>query len=132
MRVAYSADRAFVPASHEDPRSPGAWKKVLFGKGDLVAGTVPMVNWGRLPAGKSFAAHYHEDMQEVFVVFQGEAEMTVEGRPVRLGAGDAIAVDPREVHQMRNCGGGDLLYMVFGIATGQSGRTIVVEARPPA
>ncbi|MGA2067866.1 MAG: cupin domain-containing protein [Thermoguttaceae bacterium] len=130
MRIAYAADRRYVPASHEDPRSPGAWKKVLFQKGELVSGSVPMVNWARLPPGKGFAAHYHEDMQEVFILVQGEAAMTVAGRLVRLGPGDALAVDPREVHQMRNCGSGEVEYVVFGIATGQGGRTVVAAESP--
>jgi mannose-6-phosphate isomerase-like protein (cupin superfamily) len=127
MKTAYSTERAFVPASHENPLAAGVWKKVLFQKGDLLAGSVPMVNWSRLPVGKSFAAHYHEDMQEVFILVQGEAEMTVAGAVVRLRRGDAVAVGPREVHHMRNCGSEDVEYVVFGVATGQGGRTVVVE-----
>ena len=55
----FAADRSFVPAGHEDPRSPGVWKKVLLEQAELRPGTVRMINWARLPIGKSFAPHYH-------------------------------------------------------------------------
>jgi len=115
-----------VPASHENPLAPGVWKKVLFGKAEFQPGRVQMVNWARLPAGSQFAAHYHEDMQEVFVIVQGVAEMTVSGQTAELRRGDAILVDVREVHQMRALGTDDVEYVVFGVASGQEGRTVVV------
>jgi mannose-6-phosphate isomerase-like protein (cupin superfamily) len=127
MRILRASDRSFVPASHEDPRSPGAWKRVLFEKADLQAGVVQMINWARLPAGSRFAAHYHEDMQEVFIIIQGTAEMRVAAETAVLNRGDAIAIDPREVHQMRNLGDSDVEYLVVGISAGKDGRTVVVE-----
>lgn len=126
MKIARATNCPFVPASHENPLAPGVWKKVLFDKTSFPAGQVQMVNWARLPIDHQFAAHYHEDMQEVFVMVQGVAEMTVGHQAVELRRGDAILVEPREVHRMRNAGGEDVEYMVFGVAAGQSGRTVVV------
>jgi mannose-6-phosphate isomerase-like protein (cupin superfamily) len=126
MKIARAADVTFIPASHESRLTPGVWKKVLFAKADFQPGQVPMVNWARLPAGSAFAAHYHEDMQEVFVIVAGETEMTVAGQTVELGRGDAILVDVGEVHRMHNLGSKDVEYVVFGIAAGHNGRTVVV------
>jgi mannose-6-phosphate isomerase-like protein (cupin superfamily) len=86
-----------------------------------------MINWARLPVDHRFAAHYHEDMQEIFILVQGEAEMTVAGQTAVLGRGDAIAIDPREVHAMRNLGNEEVEYVVVGITAGQGGKTVVVE-----
>ncbi len=126
MKIIRSDDKTFVPASHENPLAPGVWKKVLFQRGELQPGTVQMVNWARLPAGNSFAAHYHEDMQEIFIIIAGEATMVVAAQTVVLSRGDTIAIDPREVHRMSNCGSEDVEYLVLGITADQGGKTVVV------
>ena len=126
MRIVRGGEIDFVPASHEDPRDPGCLKRVLAGKQDLMAGKVQMVNWSKLPVGKSFQSHYHEDMQEIFVLTDGEVTMTIEGQEYRLVAGDAVLVDPREVHDMTNVGQVDVTYIVFGISKETGGKTVVV------
>ena len=94
MKTSFGADHPFVPASHENPLDPGVWKKVLFPQADLQSGVVQMVNWARLPAGKRFAAHYHEDMQEIFVILQGEAHLQVGADRVVMRRGDAVRAVP--------------------------------------
>jgi mannose-6-phosphate isomerase-like protein (cupin superfamily) len=126
MKIIRGNDKPFIPASHENPLAPGVWKKVLFQRDELQPGAVQMVNWARLPAGNSFAAHYHEDMQEIFIIVSGEAEMDVAGQSVTLGRGDTIAIDPREVHRMTNRGREDVEYLVVGITGNQGGKTVVV------
>jgi mannose-6-phosphate isomerase-like protein (cupin superfamily) len=126
MKLIRSADLSFLPAGHEDPNSPGVWKKVLFQKADLQAGRVQMVNWARLPVGSAFAPHYHEDMQEFFVIVQGTAEITVGAQTAMLGRGDALLIDAREVHVMCNVGEQDVEYLAVGISSGQDGKTVVV------
>ena len=126
MKVIHFADKAYVPASHENPLAPGVWKKVLFARDELQPGTVQMINWARLPAGSSFAAHYHEDMQEIFIIVSGEAEMAVSGETVVLGPGDAIAIDAGEVHRMNNRGDVDVEYVVVGITGNKGGKTVIV------
>jgi len=127
MQVIRSADRPFVAAGHEDPRDPGVWKRVLFDRADLQPGGVQMINWARMPAGREFAAHYHEDMQEVFIILRGEAELTVGDDTVTLRAGDAVRIDPREAHQMANATDDDCDYLALGITADTGGRTVVVE-----
>ena len=117
----------FIPASHENPSDPGVLKKVLFGPGELVAGTVQMVNWAKLLPGKSFAAHYHEDMDEVFVMISGEVEMTVNHEKKVLGRGDAVLVPLCHVHSMKNLTEDNVEYIVFGISRGKNGKTVVLK-----
>lgn len=121
------ADRSgFVPASHENPQAPGVFKRVIAAADQFQAGRVQMLNWARLPAGSSFQWHYHEDMQEVFVLVKGQALMCGAGQTLLMQAGDAVIVDAHEPHQMRNDQPEDAEYLVFGISSGQNGRTIVV------
>jgi mannose-6-phosphate isomerase-like protein (cupin superfamily) len=126
MRIIRAIDKSFIPASHENPLAPGVWKKVLFQRDDLQPGTVQMVNWARVPVGSSFAAHYHEDMQEIFILVAGEAEMVVSGETVVLGRGDTIAIDAGEIHRMTNRGSNEVEYVVLGITGNRGGKTVVV------
>lgn len=127
MHIVRGSSLAFLPASHEKPDQPGVLKKVLGTRSDFVAGQVQMLNWSLCPTGSSFRLHYHEDMQEVFVIFNGTVAMEVDGQTATLHAGDAIFVAPGQVHKMTNTCQEDVTYLVFGIATGQNGKTVVVE-----
>lgn len=127
MKVIRGSAIEFVPASHEDPHNPGVLKRVLATNADLQTGQVQMLNWARLPIGSSFAAHYHQDMQEAFVILSGKVQMTVDGQQVELSQGDAILIDANEVHKMINIGDQLADYIVFGISSQNGGQTIVVE-----
>ena len=130
MRYIPHSAATFVPASHENPVAPGVLKKVLATKHQLQDGHVQMINWSLLPVGSSFRPHYHEDMQEVFIMVSGDAEMTVAEEVVPLQTGDMMIVEPREVHTMRNTGSTDVVYIVLGISSEQGGQTIVVPDSP--
>jgi len=127
MNVIRGSQIRFIPAAHEDANNPGVLKRVLATRDDLLGGRVQMLNWARLPGGRAFRPHYHEDMQEVFVIVSGQARMRVGDETVLLAAGDAIVVEPREVHEMENDTDHDVDYIVFGITLDQGGRTVVVE-----
>lgn len=118
---------SFVPAGHEHPTAPGVLKKVLAAKADLQPGRVQMINWARMGVGKQFTRHYHEDMQEIFVIVAGEAEITVGVETATIRCGDAVVIDAREVHQMRNIGEQDVDYLAIGITSEAGGETVVVE-----
>lgn len=130
MRVVYASELEFIPASHEDPEDPGVLKKVLATKEHLQVGKIQMLNWSWLRAGKSFEKHYHEDMQEVFIIAHGNVTMAVETRgeihELSLGPGDAVLVDPREVHWMTNPTESDVFYLVFGVSDETGGKTVRV------
>ncbi len=128
MQIVRGEQIEFTPASHEDPNDPGVLKRVLATRHDLIVGKVQMVNWALLPVGKSFQRHYHEDMQEVFIIVTGTVAVTVDEHEDRLQRGDAILVDPREVHKMENICDEDVHYIVFGISCGEGGQTVVCES----
>jgi mannose-6-phosphate isomerase-like protein (cupin superfamily) len=126
MKIVRSTDLAFVPASHENVDSPGVWKKVLLEKDDLVEGRVQMINWAMLPTGRSFKAHYHEDMQEIFVIMKGGARITVDTQETELAQGDVVVIPAGGVHEMENIGTENVEYVVVGISEGRGGTTVVV------
>jgi mannose-6-phosphate isomerase-like protein (cupin superfamily) len=127
VKVVNFKDLEFIPASHEDPKNPGVLKKVLFLKDDFQKGHVQMINWAYLPKGKSFQNHYHEDMEEAFILISGQAEMIVGEEKIEMLKGDALVVPKKTNHLMKNIGKTDLEYIVVGVSLGKNGKTIVVE-----
>ncbi len=126
MKIFRLQDLEWIPASHESPQSPSVWKKVLLQKADLPEGRVQMVNWCRMEPEKAFRAHYHEDMEEIFLILKGQAKILVNGEEAEMGEGEAVILLPREIHQMKNVGGEDLEYLAVGISQGIGGKTVVV------
>ncbi|MDY6838240.1 MAG: cupin domain-containing protein [Thermodesulfobacteriota bacterium] len=129
MKVIRSTALQYIPASHEDPISPGVLKKVLLRKEDLIEGRVQMINWALLPVGKAFRSHYHQDMEEVFIVIHGNAKITVGKEQAKIGPGDVVVIPVGTVHKMENTGKENLEYLVMGVSLGQKGKTVTV--RPP-
>ena len=119
--------RPLVPASHEDPERPGVYRRLIASRDELSDGRIQMINWAHLPVGHAFRAHYHQDMEETFVIMTGQCVMEVEGNRVELGRGDALVVAAGEVHSMRNTGDEPVDYLVVGITRGENGQTVVVE-----
>jgi mannose-6-phosphate isomerase-like protein (cupin superfamily) len=76
--------------------------------------------------GKAFRAHYHEDMEEVFLILKGQAKILVNGKEAGLAEGEAVVIPLREVHEMENVGGEDLEYLAVGISQGTGGETVLV------
>jgi len=84
-----------------------------------------MVNWCRMEPGKAFRAHYHEDMEEIFIILKGQAKILVNGEEAEMGEREAVVILPRKVHEMKNAGAEDLEYLAIGISQGKGGRTIL-------
>ncbi len=117
----------FLPASHENKTYPGVFKKILFTHKDFLEnGHVRMINWAFLSIGSSFTAHYHEDMEEVFIITTGKVKLCVENKQFILESGDSILIPAKSVHQMINFGQKDVNYIVIGISKKGIGNTVSV------
>ncbi|MGW2490572.1 cupin domain-containing protein [Streptomyces sp. NPDC001606] len=57
-----------------------------------------------LVAGDHITEHYHPYSEEFLHVVEGELEMTLDGRPVRLAAGDSLLVPIGVRHRLVNTG----------------------------
>lgn len=64
----------------------------------------PLTNFSQatFPPGEIAHAHSHPDMLEVFFIQSGHAAMTVNGVEYALAAGSCIAIEPHEIHELRN------------------------------
>lgn len=126
MKVIRFNELAYIPASHEDAKNSNVWKKVLLTHKDLIAGRVLMVNWAKLPVGRTFRAHYHEDMQEIFIILTGQVRIRVGNEETVLEKCDAVVIPPQTVHEMTNLVDHDAEYLVIGITHNKGGQTVIV------
>lgn len=126
MVIIRAKDLKYIPASHEDQNNPGVWKKILFKKAELVNGRIQMINWAKLPVGKTFLPHYHEDMDEVFIILNGKVKIKIDKEEAELEKGDAVVTPMKKVHQMSNICSEDVEYLVIGISRELNGKTINV------
>lgn len=127
MKIVRGDKLQFIPASHEDSSFPGALKKVLFKKPEILAGRIEMVNWSKIPTGKAFKPHYHEDMDEVFIILTGKAKIKVGDEEEILKQGDAVIISMGKVHEMKNIGQEDVDYIAMGISLEKRGKTVIVS-----
>jgi len=65
-----------------------------------VQGSLQMINWAKLPAGRAFRGHYHVDMQEIFIIVRGRPRITVGDESSDLAPGDGVAIAAGAVHVM--------------------------------
>lgn len=127
MKIVRFNDLSFIPASHEDPKDPGALKKVLLKRDDLPVGRIQMINWSKIPTGKSFKPHYHESMMEVFIIISGKVKVKIDDEEEILEKGDMVIALEKQVHTMENIGDVDVDYFAMGVATDIAGKTITLR-----
>lgn len=118
-----------IPASHENPTDPGVLKKILLKKEDIPNGHIQMINWSTLLPHKTFQNHYHEAMDEIFIILNGHVKVTMNNEIETLTKGDAVVVPSTKHHTMTNMGDTPVHYIAIGIVVGEGGRTIIVEKK---
>jgi len=58
----------------------------------------------RLAAGLSTTPHRHARTEEIYYILEGQGLMRVDRQQREVGPGDAIAILPGQLHQIRNTG----------------------------
>lgn len=126
MKVIRFKDLKFIPASHENPKDPGALKKVLLKRDDIPSGRIQMINWAKIPVGKTFKPHYHERMIEVFIIMSGKVKAKIDKEEAILEKGDMVIAMEGQTHTMENLSDDDVEYFAMGIVTSEGGKTVIV------
>jgi quercetin dioxygenase-like cupin family protein len=81
------------------------------------------VNAVVMPAGIESGRHYHDEQEELYLVYSGQVEFEFgDGSKHVLGPGGMARVDPATIRQMRNLGDGDAVYICVGGKDGYVGR----------
>jgi mannose-6-phosphate isomerase-like protein (cupin superfamily) len=69
-----------------------------------------------LPAGSSVGKKRHEGVEEVYYVMRGDGIARVNDESAEIHKGDAIPIHFSDVHSFENKSGGDLEFLIVGIA----------------
>lgn len=125
-RVIHFASLPSLPASHEDPKDPGVLKKILITYKDVIPGKIQMVNWCTLLPKKSFRSHYHETMDEIFIILSGKVKMVIDNETIMMQKRDTVIIPKRSIHTMTNLGSKTVEYIAIGVTADDKGKTVVV------
>lgn len=80
-----------------------------------------------MKAGKSFARHHHESMDEIFIILSGKAKIKINNESSLVEATDTVYIPQQAEHEMKTIGAKDLEYIAIGIVNKAGGKTIVVK-----
>ena len=72
---------------------------------------------GEIPVGSGIGHHFHNTVEEMFVILNGEAQFTINGRTALLQGPVAVICRTGESHAILNTGGETVQWMNFQAAT---------------
>ena len=72
---------------------------------------------GEIPAGSGIGHHFHNTVEEMFVILNGEAQFTINGRTALLQGPVAVICRTGESHAILNTGGETVQWMNFQVAS---------------
>ncbi len=83
----------------------------------------------RLPAGTATTPHHHVVTEEIYYVLEGQAEMLLDDELQTVGPGDAIAIPPGVIHQIRNTGSVTLKFLCCCVPAYEHSDTVLHEEK---
>lgn len=93
--------------------NPVIKKRVLIASGEFPH----LTNFSRavFPPGEIAPVHNHSDMVEIFYIEDGAAVIEVEGENISLPKGSCIAIEPGELHELKNLSESPMTVLYFGL-----------------
>ena len=81
-------------------------------KSDLVAMGKLFVGLNAFEPGHEHRTHIHNGQDKLYLVLEGEGDVTVENETARISSGDLVTIQSGEEHALVNSGLGRLVVMV--------------------
>jgi mannose-6-phosphate isomerase-like protein (cupin superfamily) len=72
-----------------------------------------------LPPGNCSAPHFHKESDESYLILSGIATMQIDGQLFTLEAGEAVLIEPLEVHQISNQGEEAIVFLAVYVPAWQ-------------
>jgi mannose-6-phosphate isomerase-like protein (cupin superfamily) len=92
----------------------------LFGGRDLSTNLM-YLHAGVMNAASSIGEHFHHSMEEMYVLLEGEAEFTINGRTSLIKAPALVPCKLGDAHGMYNTSGKTVKWLNFGIGKAKNG-----------
>lgn len=97
-----------------------AFSRLLLGKGLDDQSPLRAVAVNRLPVGASWGQIPVKHQEEIFVILQGKAEVTIDGEAATLGPNDLSIATNRQTLAIRNAGSDELVWLGIVVALKRS------------
>ncbi|MDQ3846798.1 MAG: cupin [Bacteroidota bacterium] len=88
----------------------------LFGSQTLATNLL-YLHAGEIPDKAGIGQHFHHTIEEMYVIFDGEAEFTVNGRTSKIKGPAVVPCKMGDAHGIYNSSGKTLKWMNFGVST---------------
>lgn len=72
---------------------------------------------GEIPAKAGIGEHFHHAIEEMYVIFDGEAEFTINGRTSKIKGPAVVPCKLGDAHGIYNSSGKPLRWLNFGVST---------------
>jgi quercetin dioxygenase-like cupin family protein len=95
------------------PETHAEWRTERMAKATLFESSRLLVGLNAFEPGQSHALHAHAGMDKVYHVLYGEGVFLLEGRELRMRAGDLLVAPEGVPHGVKNTGEGRLLVMAL-------------------
>jgi mannose-6-phosphate isomerase-like protein (cupin superfamily) len=82
--------------------------------------------------GKSSLPHFHKESEESYLILSGKAKLVIDAKSFELSPGDAVLIEPDEVHQIFNPAKQDLVFLAVCVPAWQPEDSFNAEAAPRA
>jgi mannose-6-phosphate isomerase-like protein (cupin superfamily) len=122
--VAQSLDKRVV---HNDPTKYRLLNAVHAGAGQMsftglfgsqaLSTNLLYLHVGEIPPKAGIGEHYHHTIEEMYVILDGEAEFTVNGRTSRIKGPALVPCKMGDAHGIYNSSGKPIKWMNFGVST---------------
>lgn len=64
-----------------------------------------------IPPGNSSSQHFHKFSEESYLILSGEATINLDNQVFTLSPGEAVLIEPKEIHQISNQADIDLVFI---------------------
>lgn len=64
-----------------------------------------------IPPGKTSVSHFHKESEESYLILSGTATLKIDQAELTLTSGDAVLIEPHEIHQISNQSHQDLVFL---------------------
>ncbi|ERJ11643.1 cupin domain-containing protein [Haloplasma contractile] len=94
----------------------GTLKHITVFEDDELKSNLRFINYTILPPGTSIGTHQHGNDEEVYVILEGNGEMTLSSKIHKVKSGDVVLNKPYGIHSLTNTSRTEMRILVFEVA----------------
>jgi len=66
-----------------------------------------------IPPGNASKCHFHKKSEESYYILSGKASLEINDKSYQLQAGEAVLIEPNDLHQISNHGDENLVFLAI-------------------